>query len=95
MHTSTKPQIKYTLLRRKPSKWAVEFEGRTGTVEKTGDTGRSGRWKLTEDTSEDSRSIRHFRSRREAFHFFRTGERFETNPVFAVLGGRRGTKRIR
>lgn len=92
---STNTQIKYSLMRRKPSKWAIEFEGRTGFVEKTGDTGRSGRWKLIECTSEDSRSIRYFKSRRAAFHFFRTGERHETKPVYAVLGGRKGTRRIR
>ena len=79
------------IVRRKPSKWAVEFDGRTGFVEKTGRTERIRRWKLTLPDGPGG----YFASRRGAIHYFVTGEKFETNPVFAVLGGRRGTRRIR
>lgn len=83
-------QITYTLLRRKPAKWAVEFDGREGTVEKTGIADRGVRWKLTTESGGGF-----FKSRRAAFHFFKTGERFETNPVYAVVGGRRSQKRVK
>ena len=76
------------MLRRKPSKWAVEFDGREGTVEKTGIADRGTRWRLT---CEGGGGF--FPSRRAALFFFETGERFKTNPVFLVVGGRRSAKR--
>jgi hypothetical protein len=82
--------MKYTLVERKPAVYDVEFDGRSGRVSKTGDNTRSKRWHLIAD-GED----RYFRSRREAFHFFKTGEKFKTKPVYASLGGRGGTRRIR
>jgi len=77
----------YKMLRRKPSKWAVGHDGREGTVEKTGDTARGRRWR------DDGGRL--FPSRRAAFYFFETGHRFTTTPVYAVINGRRGTKRSR
>ena len=85
--------ISYTMLRRKPTKWAVEFEGHTGTVEKNSSK-RGDRWKLTEHESEDSNVVRYFKSRRAAFFFFEYGKQFETKPVYIKLG-RGGGKRIR
>lgn len=85
--------ITYTMKERRPFPvYDVEFEGRRGKVFKTGDTTRSKRWHLDGVSYNESHD---FRSRREAFYFFETGEKFETNPEFAVLGGRKGTKRIR
>lgn len=69
----------------------VRFEEREGVVSKTGETKRSKRWKL-EVAGEDTKF---FKSRRAAFYWFEYQERFETNPVYATLGGRKGTKRIR
>lgn len=83
-------QISYTLLRRKPSKWEVEFEGRTATVERTGIADRGTRWKLT-----DGQRGGFFKSRRAAFHFFKTGERFVTKPIYSVVGGKRSQRRVR
>ena len=79
----------YKLLRRKPSKWAVSDGTRTGTVEKTGSTERRKRWRLHAEKGG------FFPSRRAAMHFFTTGERFKTRPRFAVVNGRRSTKRSR
>ena len=75
-------------LRRKPSKWAVTCGEREGTVEKTGIADRGTRWRLT---CEGGGGF--FPSRRAAVYFFETGERFKTNPVFLVVGGRRSAKR--
>lgn len=78
----------YTLEKRKPAVWRVEADGRTGYVLKRDDEGdRAKRWQLTvgEETT-------YFKSRRSAFVFFRTGEKFSPKPVFA--DGRSG-KRIR
>lgn len=75
----------------KPIAWRVEFDGRTGKVSKTGDATRSKRWHL-EGTSYNEDA--HFRSRREAFHYFKTGEKFKTKPVYAGMRGG-GSKRIR
>ena len=84
--------IKYTMQERRPNPVYVVDDGtKMGMVEKTGDTTRCKRWKLLLEGEED----KFFKSRREAFHFFETGEKYQTNPVFAVLGGRKGTKRIR
>lgn len=84
-------QITYKLLRRKPSVWAVEHDGRTGTVAKgPHDAAPSKRWKLDGDAG-----AHFFKSRRAAFHFFRTGEKFTVKPVYAVIGGRRSQKRVR
>ena len=88
MPTSNNPTIK--MLRRKPSKWAVEFGEKSGTVERTGIADRGTRWKLVSNFGGGF-----FPSRRAAFHFFVTGERFKTNPVFEVINGRRSTKRSR
>lgn len=84
--------MKHTLVQRKPSVYDVEFEGRRGRVSKTGETTRSKRWHLEGVSYNEER---HFRSRREAFYFFETGEKFKTKPVYATLGGRKGTQRIR
>lgn len=90
----TSPRFTYELLRRKPSKWKVYFETRTAYVIKNPDNeGRAKRWLLVPDNYEGAQGF--FPSRRAAFHFFKTGKRFTTKPVFAVMGGRRGTKRIR
>ena len=86
------------MLRRKPSKWGL-FDGHLAHayVEKTGETARSRRWRLQplDVTLEHSGGPRYFRSRRAAVHYFVTGEKFETSPVFAVVGGRRSQKRVR
>lgn len=86
--------MKYTMTQRKPFPiYDVEFEGKKGTVMKSEDEGvRCKRWILAEEGDE---KMKFFKSRRAAFCFFTTGEKFKTNPIFAVLGGRRGTKRIR
>jgi hypothetical protein len=76
----------------KPISYKVEFEGRKGVVFKTGNTDRAKRWHLDGVSYNESQD---FRSRREAFHFFMTGEKFDTKPVFETLGGRKGSKRIR
>ena len=82
--------VNYSLLRRNPTKWAVEFEGREAVVQKTGLTKRGQRWRLL-----DGGNSLFFRSRREAFYFFRTGKKFVTTPVFAVLNGKRSLRRVR
>jgi len=80
----------YEMLRRKPSKWAVEFEGRTGTVEKMDKLPRGKRWRLV--TGDERNVLKYFRSRREAFHYFKTGERFTTNPVYQRTGRNKGAR---
>lgn len=84
--------FKYEMVGRKPAKYNVEFEGRTGIVFQTGDPTRSKRWHLDGVSYDESRD---FQSRRAAFHYFKTGEKHTTKPVFQVLGGRKGQKRIR
>lgn len=80
----------YTLENKKPTVWRVEFDGRTGHVLKSEDDGvRSKRWQLKE-----GEETKFFKSRRAAFYFFRTGEKFETKPVFA-RGAKGSQKRIR
>jgi len=82
--------IKYEMVSRKPLPvYKVEHEDRFAVVRKTEDN----RWELR-GYGTDCESL-FFKSRRAAFHFFETGEKFKTNPVFAVMGGRKGTKRIR
>jgi len=80
----------YEMVGRKPAVYKVEKGGEFATVKKTGDTTRSKRWELFL-----ANESLFFRSRREAFHFFKTGEKFVTKPVYQVLGGRKGNKRIR
>ena len=91
MLTFNRPSMK--MLRRKPSKWEVEFEGRKAVIEKTSSTDRGIRWRLTPDGGHIAGGF--FKSRREALYYFTTGERFKTTPRFAVVVGRRGTKRVR
>ena len=80
----------YTHESRNPTVWRVEFEGRVGHVLKSEDDGvRCKRWQLTE--GEDTKF---FKSRRAAFYFFKTGEKFEPKPVYAIRG-KGGAKRIR
>jgi hypothetical protein len=75
------------MIERKPFPiYKVEHEDRFATVKKVDNK----RWELFL-----ANESLFFRSRRAAFHFFETGEKFKTNPVFAVMGGRKGTKRIR
>lgn len=82
--------INYEMVGRKPATYRVEHDGKFATVKKTGDTTRCKRWELFL-----ANESLFFRSRREAFHFFETGEKFVTKPVYQVLGGRKGNKRIR
>ncbi len=85
--------LKYTkIVGRKPIAYRVEFDGRVGEVFRTGDTTRSKRWHLDGVSYNESKDCT---SRRAAFHFFKTGEKFVTKPVYQVLGGRKGNKRIR
>jgi hypothetical protein len=75
------------MIERKPFPiYKVEHEDRFATVKKVDNK----RWELFL-----ANESLFFKSRRAAFHFFETGEKFKTNPVFAVMGGRKGTKRIR
>jgi hypothetical protein len=94
--------IKYKMIQRRPFPiYDVEFEGKRGTlmkngrrsVDSSGPLNQRWRWSLVED--ENLGEVKFFKSRRAAFCFFETGEKFKTNPVFAVMGGRKGTKRIR
>jgi hypothetical protein len=87
-------QITYKLLRRKPPKWHVTDGERTAYVIKNPDNqGRAKRWLVVPDNYEGKQKF--CPSRRAAFHFFRTGEKFTTTPVYAVVGGRRSQKRVR
>jgi hypothetical protein len=82
--------IKYEMTERKPlPTYKVEHDDRFAEVKKTEDN----RWELR-GLGTDCESL-FFKSRRAAFYFFETGEKFKTNPVFAVLGGRKGQRRIR
>jgi hypothetical protein len=84
----------YKMLRRKPPKWHVTEGERTAYVIKNpDDQGRAKRWLLVPDNYDAPQKF--FKSRRAAFHFFRTGEKFITKPVYAVIGGRRSQKRVR
>ena len=87
--------MRYTLIQRRPFPiYDVEFEGKRGTLMKSKDGGiRCKRWALVED--ENLEEVKYFPSRRAALFFFETGEKFKTNPVYATLGGRKGTTRIR
>ena len=81
--------IKYELIGRKPAKYKVEFEGRTGTVFQTGGTSCGMRWTVADDGANPS----FFKSRRAAFHFFEHGTKFKLKPVYATRG--KSQKRIR
>jgi hypothetical protein len=98
--------IKYEMVSRKPRPvYNVAFADKIGQVFKNLDKPVSiaKRWCLVDLTEFRGQNdpegvevpILYFKSRRAAFHFFETGEKFKTNPVFAVMGGRKGTKRIR
>lgn len=77
--------IKYEMVTRKPLPiYKVEHNGNFATVKKTEDN----RWELFL-----ANESKFFKSRRAAFHFFETGEKFKTNPVYASRG--KATTRIR
>lgn len=76
------------MIQRKPeSIYGVEYDGRVGLVSKTGDDQRSLRWKLELVDGES----KHFKSRREAFYFFETGKKYETNPTY-IMQGQKGVR---
>lgn len=80
--------IKYEMVSRKPLPvYKVEHNGNFATVKKT-DGPRCKRWELFLATES-----KFFKSRRAAFHFFETGEKYKTNPVYASRG--KATTRIR
>lgn len=89
----------YTLESSKPTTWRVECGGSFGFVMKNEDTSRSKRWILITDPEQNDGGVlegekKFFKSRRAAFHFFKTGEKFETKPVYDVRG-KGGARRIR
>jgi len=94
----------YKMEQRNPIVWNVTFGDKIGQVFRNIDkpTPRSKRWclvDLTEFQGQDVENpvevpILYFKSRRAAFHFFKTGEKFKTKPVYAGMRGG-GSKRIR
>ncbi len=60
-------------------------------VKNANGTERSMRWMLLVGIGED----KFFPSKRAALHFFKTGEKFKTNPVYAARGGKNSKIRIR
>ena len=83
--------IKYTMETRRPNPaYAVDDGTKMGVVAKTGDNTRSKRWVLQMEGEED----KFFKSRRAAFFFFETGEKFVTKPIYAS-GARGSQRRIR
>ena len=81
--------IKFEMVGRKPARYNVEFEGRTGSVFQTGEATRRMRWAM----EHEGQNPQFFPSRRAAFHFFETGEKFVTKAVFAARG--KSQRRIR
>ena len=77
-------------LRRPFPVYELTHEDRKAFLIKSEDTGvRCKRWSLKyEDGNQDF-----FKSKRAAVHFFRTGEKFKTKPVYANRG--KAQKRIR
>ncbi len=77
--------IKYTQIAKKPQEWAVEHEGRTGKVKKSGSNVRRIRWYLF--TSDQLPGIP-FRNRRQAFGYFEDGRKVEAKAKFDRQGRR-------
>lgn len=61
------------------------------TVRRTGCTNRAMRWES--ETPEGV--VKYHPSKRAATYWLKYGKTFKTNPVYAVVGGRRSQKRIR
>jgi len=62
------------------------------TIRKTGITDRAVRWQLVDD---EGKNIKFFPSFRAARYWLEHGKTFKTKPVYEVINGRRGQKRIR
>lgn len=81
--------ISYTQIAKKPQEWAVEHEGRTGKVKKSGSSVRGIRWYLFVP---DQLPGIPFRSRRAAFRYFEDGTKFSPRPVYNRSGRNKGAR---
>ena len=86
--------FKCKMVQRKPFPiYDVEYEGKFWNIIKSEDEGvRHKRWMAVQDNG--GADVSYHSSKRAALHFIKTGEKFETKPVYAFRAGKQG-KRIR